>query len=131
MSNIKLFTLIFFAFILIDMAWLGYFAQAMYFDQYGAWLNIVQGQLIPVWWASLLVYGLFSLAIMVFVLPLSHGQPKLAFMYGALMGCIIYGVYDFTCLAIFKNWPVLMAFVDWAWGTLLCGVVAIIAVSIL
>jgi uncharacterized membrane protein len=51
-------------------------------------------------------------------------------MYGAAMGFVIYGVYDFTCLAIFKDWPVMMAFIDWAWGTFLCGFSATLTVYI-
>jgi uncharacterized membrane protein len=128
MSQLKLFVVSFVVFILLDMAWLGYFARALYLEQYGAWLNLHQGQLLPIWWASLIVYGLFALALLIFVQPLSQGQLMQAFVYGAAMGFIIYGVYDFTCLAIFKDWPVMMAFIDWAWGTILCGVVATITV---
>ena len=111
-------------FFVLDMIWLVFFAQGMYLKFYGPWLRIEHGQLLPVWWAMVVVYFLFSLGLMTFVLPLAKDSIIRAFMYGAVMGFIIYGVYDFTCLAIFKDWPVMMAFVDWAWGTYLCGLVA-------
>lgn len=110
--------LIFFA---LDMLWLGYFAKQVYFKHYGAWLRLEDGQLLPVWWAIAIVYFLFGVATLVFILPLSNGVLTQALMYGAVMGFVIYGIYDFTCLAILKDWPVKMAFVDWAWGTVLCG----------
>ena len=111
-------------FFVLDMTWLGFFAQGMYLKFYGPWLRIEHGQFLPVWWAIVVVYLLFALGIMTFVLPLAKDSVIRAFMYGAVMGFIIYGVYDFTCLAILKDWPVMMAFVDWAWGTYLCGLVA-------
>lgn len=120
-------TIVFFA---LDMAWIGYFAKDMYFKHYGAWLRLDNGQLLPVWWAIAIVYFMFSFATLVFVLPLSKGLLTHAFMYGAAIGFVIYGVYDFTCLAIFKDWPVMMAFIDWAWGTFLCAFSATITVYI-
>ena len=53
--------------------------------------------------------------------PLAQDSTLRAAAYGALLGCIIYGVYDFTCLAILKDWPVKMAFFDIDWGTFLCS----------
>lgn len=35
--------------------------------------------------------------------PLSQGSLISAFLYGAALGLLIYGVYDFTCVAIFKD----------------------------
>lgn len=110
------------------MVWLGYFAKDMYIQHYGTWLRLEHGGLVPVWWAVAIVYFLFSLATVVFVLPLSKGLLTHAFMYGAAIGFIIYGIYDFTCLALFKDWPVMMAIIDWTWGTFLCGLSASITV---
>ena len=121
MFYVKLLVLSMIVFFTLDMAWIGYFAKGLYFKHYGTWLRLQQDQLLPVWWAIVIVYVLFAVATVVFVLPLSRGLLVHAFLYGAALGCIIYGVYDFTCLAIFKDWPVMMAFVDWAWGTFLCA----------
>jgi uncharacterized membrane protein len=38
--------------------------------------------------------------------------------HGALFGLIVYGVYDFTNLATLRHYPVQLAVVDVAWGTL-------------
>lgn len=39
----------------------------------------------------------------------------------ALLGLVIYAVYEFTNLSLFKNWTYLTAFIDTIWGTVLFG----------
>lgn len=124
MNYVKLFIISMLVFFILDMTWIGYIAKGMYFKSYANWLRLDNGGLLPVWWAIVIIYALFAFATLTFVVPLSQGSLVSAFFYGAALGVVIYGVYDFTCVAIFKDWPVMMAFVDWLWGTTLCGVSA-------
>jgi uncharacterized membrane protein len=39
----------------------------------------------------------------------------------ALLGLVIYAVYEFTNLSLFKNWSYLTAFIDTIWGAVLFG----------
>ena len=39
----------------------------------------------------------------------------------ALLGLVIYAVYEFTNLSLFKNWTYLTAFIDTTWGAVLFG----------
>jgi uncharacterized membrane protein len=39
----------------------------------------------------------------------------------ALLGFIIYGVYEFTNMSLFKDWSILTAIIDTTWGTVLFG----------
>ncbi|KTD82193.1 DUF2177 family protein [Legionella waltersii] len=119
--SLKLFLIAFVVFIITDMIWLGFIAKNLYFQHYGPWLNLVDGQLKPLWWATLLVYLLFALSVIVFVIPLAHHSLYWAAFYGAALGGVIYGVYDFTCLAIFKDFPIGMGLLDWFWGIFLCS----------
>ncbi|MDP3559478.1 MAG: DUF2177 family protein [Legionellaceae bacterium] len=128
MNYIKLFIISMLVFFMLDMSWIGYIAKAMYFKSYANWLRLENGRLLPIWWAMIIIYALFAFATLTFVLPLSKGLLWNAFFYGAALGLVIYGVYDFTCLAIFKNWPVMMAFVDCLWGIILCSISATITV---
>ena len=130
MNYVKLFIISMFFFFIIDMTWIGYIAKGMYFKSYANWLRLDNGGLLPVWWAIVIVYALFAFATLTFVVPLSQGSLLSAFFYGAALGFVIYGVYDFTCVAIFKDWPVMMAFVDWLWGTMLCAFSATITVYV-
>lgn len=119
--SLKLFFIAFVVFIATDMLWLGFIAKGLYFQHYAPWLNLVDGHLKPLWWATLMVYLLFALSIIVFVIPLAHNSSFWAACYGAALGAIIYGVYDFTCLAIFKDFPIAMGLLDWLWGIVLCS----------
>jgi uncharacterized membrane protein len=39
----------------------------------------------------------------------------------ALLGFVIYGTYEFTNMALFKDWSILTAIIDTTWGTILFG----------
>lgn len=119
--TIKLFFIALFIFIITDTIWLGFIAKNLYFEQYAQWLRFEGGQLKPIWWTTLIVYLLLALSIVVFIIPLAQNSLLYAAIYGAILGAIIYGVYDFTCLAIFKDFPIAMGFIDWAWGATLCS----------
>lgn len=127
MTSIKLFVIALLVFLVSDAVWLGYVSKALYIQHYQPWLRLENGELQPLWWSAALVYILLALAISVFVVPLSSSLLS-ALLYGALMGAIIYGVYDFTCLAIYKDFPVGMAFVDWAWGAFASALSAAVTV---
>lgn len=118
---IKLFFLALVIFLITDMIWLGLIAKNFYFAQYAQWLRLEGGQLKPVWWATLLVYLFLALSIVVFIVPLAQNSLISAALFGAILGSVIYGVYDFTCISIFKDFPVLMGFIDWIWGIVLCS----------
>ena len=130
MTYVKLLILSMLVFFILDMTWIGYIAKGMYFKSYADWLRLENGRLLPVWWAIIIVYAAFAFATLTFVVPLSNGSLLNAFLYGAALGLVIYGVYDFTCLAIFKNWPLMMAFVDCLWGTILCAISATLTVYV-
>lgn len=114
--TIKLFVIAFFLFIVTDIIWLGFIVKHFYVEQYAQWLRLEEGKLKPIWWAALIVYLLFALSIVVFIMPLAQGSLIRAALYGAMLGAIVYGVYDFTCISIFKDFPIAIGFIDWAWG---------------
>jgi uncharacterized membrane protein len=130
MNYVKLFIISILVFFILDMIWIGYIAKGIYFKAYANWLRFENGRLLPVWWAIIIIYAVFAFATLTFVVPLSKGVLLYAFFYGAALGFVIYGVYDFTCVAIFKDWPVVMAFVDWLWGTMLCAISATLTVYV-
>ncbi len=119
MPNFKYFVIAFAVFVITDSLWLGLVAKSMYFDAYGPWLRLTNGELQLTWWAAALVYVLFTLSVVFFIAPLAGENLRQAAAYGALLGCIIYGVYNFTLLAIMKDWPIKAGLIDWAWGTFL------------
>jgi uncharacterized membrane protein len=50
------------------------------------------------------------------VIPRASTPPSAA-GFGALLGLIVYGVYDFTNYSTLRQWPFVLTLADVAWGT--------------
>lgn len=112
---------------LFDFIWLGWLASSIYREELGALVRVnEQGGMAPILWAAGVVYLLLGLGITQFALPRAEGSWLAALGWGALIGCVIYGVYDFTNYSTLKDWPARIVWIDWAWGTFLCGIVSMI-----
>lgn len=114
----------------LDMIWIGIIAKAHYFKAYGHILRLVDGKLMPIWWAVFLVYVALVVGVNVFGLSWDKHSMKDAVLYSALFGLLVYAVYDFTCLSLFKDWPIGMSIIDCIWGAVLCGLTALITLTI-
>jgi uncharacterized membrane protein len=44
--------------------------------------------------------------------------------YGALLGLVVYGVYDFTNYSTLRQWPFVLTLADTAWGALATALAA-------
>ena len=105
------------AFVVLDGVWLGLLMRNFYRDQLAPIARLAHGGIAPNWPAALVVYVLLGSGIAVFVLPRASTAP-LAAAYGALFGLVVYGVYDFTNYATLRQWPLVLALSDVAWGAL-------------
>jgi len=78
--------------------------------------------------AAIFVYIFLAAAVTFFILPkFSIDTPWLhVFLWGSLMGLIVYGVYDMTNLSILKAYPLAFSLADMAWGTFVFGVVTLL-----
>lgn len=47
---------------------------------------------------------------------------KEALVYGILVGCVIYGVFNGTNYAINKDWSLKLSILDTLWGMTVCGI---------
>ena len=56
---------------------------------------------------------------------LDRGSWHKALLLGAVFGLCAYGTYDLTNLATLQRWPLRLAIVDMAWGTLLTATTAL------
>jgi uncharacterized membrane protein len=114
--HIKLYFATLFAFLAIDMVWLGIVARNFYYEQLGFLMSPATN-----WVAAMIFYLLFILGILVFVvLPgLEKNSLKDTILRAALFGLVTYATYDLTNLATLKDWPLLITIVDLAWGTVL------------
>jgi uncharacterized membrane protein len=78
-------------------------------------VRLADGGIAPNWPAAFVVYVLLGTGIALFVLPRASTVP-LAAGYGALFGLVVYGVYDFTNYSTLRQWPLVLALADVAWG---------------
>ncbi len=115
----------FISFIVLDYLWLAKIAKNFYLTSLATHTNIKDGSLVPYLPAVPIVYVVAILGIWVFVLGKATSLSS-AFLYGALMGFIMYAFYDFTNLATFKDYPWSLTIIDTLWGTVLVGVVSTI-----
>ena len=49
------------------------------------------------------------------------GDPARALIHGAILGAMAYGTYEFTSMAVMKDWSWQMVVTDTIWGAVLTG----------
>ena len=114
----------------LDMLWISVIAKDAYFRAYGHILRLENGQLRPIWWAVLLVYVALVGGLNYFAFNTEAQSTRAILTHAFIFGVVVYAVYDFTCLALFKDWPILMTMLDCIWGGVLCGLSAFITLKL-
>ena len=109
------------ALVAIDLVWLLGIAKNLYRDQMG---DLMASE--PKLAAGLAFYLFYALGVCIFVIlpALSKQSLIYALQYGALFGFFCYMTYDLTNLAVIRNFPTQLAFVDIAWGSFVTAVCA-------
>ena len=110
--------------LVIDLIWLLGVAKNLYQQEMGE-LMATEPKLI----AGLAFYLIYALGVCIFVIvpALSKQSWIYAVQYGALFGFFCYMTYDLTNLAVIRNFPTGLAFIDIAWGSAVTAVAAGIA----
>ncbi len=108
-----------FVMIAIDLVWLGFIAKPLY--QNGIGHLMADKPNIPV---AIIFYLLYALGLVIFAVIPQQSAPgwSRALMVGAMFGFFAYATYDLTNLSTLKGWPISLAMMDIAWGTLVSGV---------
>ena len=78
-----------------------------------------------------IAYILIVLGIRIFVYPyFVLGDITMGIIMGLAWGIITYGIFDFTNLSLFKNYPVGLALIDTLWGGILAMLTGFITFNI-
>lgn len=110
-------------FVLVDSVWLKSMTQVFYQPRIGHLLSDKPNMLAA---AVFYLFYLFALCVLVIYPQLKAHAPLWQFFaMGALIGLMAYGTFDFTALALFKNYSTSAALVDFAWGGIITGTVAV------
>lgn len=121
MNTFIIFIASFISAIVLDLLWLGVIAKQLISKWLAPWMTSGFKM-----WPAGIVYILLALGTTFFVFPKISSLGTAA-LYGALLGLIIYGVYDMTNLATISNWPWRFALTDMAWGTTAGALIAMIS----
>jgi uncharacterized membrane protein len=106
----------------IDLLWLGVIAKPVY--QQGIGHLMAEKPNIT---AAVLFYVVYPVGIVIFAIApdaVSASWLK-TFTSAALFGLFAYATYDLTNLATLKGWPISLAALDMAWGSLVTGIAAL------
>ncbi|MGJ7612417.1 MULTISPECIES: DUF2177 family protein [unclassified Variovorax] len=107
--------------LVIDMIWLGVVAKGMYQEAMGDLMSPN-----PRLAFAAVFYLIYPVGLVLFaIVPglAAQGVMRAALM-GGLFGLFCYATYDLTNLAVIRNWPLALSFIDIAWGTLVSGLAA-------
>ncbi len=103
------------AFAVLDGVWLGVVMKDFYRAQLAPMARMADGGIAPIWSVAILVYVLLGVGVGVFVVPRAT-SPGGAAVLGALLGLVVYGVYDFTNYSTLAQWPAAVTIADVLWG---------------
>lgn len=126
MYNLKSFLMALVSFVVLDLCWFGFIVKDFNLQHLSEIGRVTNGEFHIQYLPASLTYVLMATALVFFVLPTATNNKLKTFLKGALMGLVVYGVFDLTNLAILKNYPVIFAFADIAWGTFVFGTVTLI-----
>ena len=110
-------------FLVLDGIWLGLVMKNFYVKQLAPIGRIADGSFTPVWSVAALVYVLLGIGVAVLAVPRATSVSSAA-MFGAVLGLVVYGVYDLTNYSTLAQWPAIVTIADVVWGTFACGVIA-------
>lgn len=109
------------ALIALDALWIGLYMAPAYKSALGE-LMLEQPRLA----AAALFYLLYAAGLV--LLAVAPGLRALSWpsaaLHGAVLGLIAYGTYDLTNYALLKAWPLGLALIDIAWGSVLSAAAA-------
>jgi uncharacterized membrane protein len=130
-QSLVLYAVVLFATLILDALWLGFVMAKTYQTDLRAFLRFKpEGGMDPIIWAAGIVYFLIPFGVIYFALPKvveGDGWISSALCVGAVLGLVIYGIYDFTNYSLIKDWPLKLTLIDWAWGGTLGALVTLAA----
>jgi uncharacterized membrane protein len=111
------------AFLVVDSIWLATMSGRFYKPQLGDLMSDKPNLPVALLFYLFYVVGVIVLAVMP---GFNADSVARAALYGAILGFVSYGTYDFTNLATIRDWSVAVTIVDLVWGTTLTAIMATI-----
>lgn len=125
---IKNYLIILITSLLVDMFWHIFIAPKLFREQIGHLMG-EKSKLYP----AIIFYITNAGAILIFVVGpgIENLDIVKTFFLGGFLGFAMYGTYNFTNLALLKNWPIKLTIFDLGWGTFATATTSAIASKII
>ena len=105
--------------LVIDLLWLRFFMHGRYEQMIS---TIQQSKMMVRVIPAVISYLFLIIGLIYIVLPNFKDKPfsvTNCLRYAFLFGIVVYGVYDFTAMAVLSNWNIPLAIIDTIWGGIL------------
>jgi len=113
----------FLLFISLDLLW---FKLVSYKYVYQSQFKSINKEEFPLRiWSGLIVWFLMAITVSTYLSNVDTTHLNI-FLYGMLIGFLIYGIYNFTNYATIKKYTIKTTLIDTLWGTILFGIVSLI-----
>lgn len=125
MRIVRAFILTYITILLLDYLWLGFIAKDFFQQHLGAMLR-EDIYMLP----ALGFYTVFAFGVTYFAVQPGYvaGRWQIAALNGAFFGFACYCSFDFTCYAIFTDFPASIIPLDITWGAFIGGFPAALTV---
>lgn len=99
--------------LILDLLWLKFYMK----DKYKKMVFEIQNSELKFNFISaILSYLILCFSLNYFVLPYVKENDIKLLTHSFIFGLVVYGVYDFTCGAIFEKWDKKLMIIDTIWG---------------
>jgi hypothetical protein len=124
LNEIKIFGIVLAVFLVIDVPMVFFINNKIYADQFlkinGSSFSGIKVILFAILCYLTLAFGIYYFAV-----------KQESYLSSIILGFVVYGVYNFTNLAVLKKYEIKTAAVDIAWGTTLFFLVTAISLPII
>lgn len=110
--------------LILDYIWLGIVTKDFIIKEFGNLITVTNGKIDIKLGAGLLAWLSIAIMVVTFVTLRFTGYKDII-LYGALMGGMMYAMYDLTNLTFLNGYSLTFTLVDIAWGTFACTLIAI------
>ena len=124
-ANLKLYGVALTVFLVLDIPWIGGFANGFYRSRLGHVLAET-----PNLGAAVLFYLIFVAGLVFFAVRPGMRRYGTGVLNSAVYGLMTYGTYDLTNLALIRDWPLSVTIIDMLWGISVSVAVAVISIRV-
>ena len=107
-------------FLVLDLPMITFINKDMYKNLFD---NINNGSIVDT--SNMIIGGIVAYLLLAYGLYIFAIKNKSIFN-GALFGLVVYGVYNFTNLAVIAKYGLIQSVIDTVWGTILCSMITYI-----